>query len=508
MSIGRASFGLLSFLLIASLLFINSTEREKGVFGESVDVHPYENVTYRKLQIAIDSFETKLIPWETILDSLESGIKDSIKIERSSTQEQLKIESLVEELGRSFVVSSTSGKNYEFGRSVYNNLALLGYLKESFNQTKRLIVSQDSTKSKTRLDSLNLKAKGYKTEIDDLENVLKRQLNMRIYKGSDSLKKRREDSSLWGEIRKKASEAYELDKSQKATTQKISDLSARLQKARNDSVSMHQIVSKSSELFDSLILSDNLPEYIFRIRFHGSRYRVFIADARKHSVQIHPNETGALAPLERVWSVLSKSDQEPILVCNAGMYNEDGSPVGLCISKGRTISKLNEDNTRVEDNFHMYPNGVFFLDSSMDFRVESTISMKQILKEKTKVTEATQSGPMLLIDGKIHPSFLRNSSNLNIRNGVGVIKGAWKSRCVFVISDEPVNFYEFSSLFKYVFRGQNALYLDGAISKMYGFEESGLRGDRGGNLGPVLSVKPVYKKTKSKISDTTLKKKS
>jgi uncharacterized protein YigE (DUF2233 family) len=115
---------------------------------------------------------------------------------------------------------------------------------------------------------------------------------------------------------------------------------------------------------------------------------------------------------------------------------------------------------------------------------------------------------MLLIDGKIHPSFLRNSSNLNIRNGVGVIKGAWKSRCVFVISDEPVNFYEFSSLFKYVFRGQNALYLDGAISKMYGFEESGLRGDRGGNLGPVLSVKPVYKKTKSKISDTTLKKKS
>ena len=508
MSIGRASFGLFSVLLIASCLFINSTEREKGTFGETSDVHSYPNGTNRKLQVVIDSFEAKLIPWESILDSLAAGIKDSINIDKSARQEQLKFESLVEELGRSIVVSSTERKNDELGRSLYKNLSLLGSLKEYYNQTKRLIVSKDSSKSAIQNDSLTAKAKEYSTAIDDLENVLKSQLNLGIHRGADSIKKRRDDSSKWDELRKKAFLAYELDKSRIATAKKISEVTARLQKTRSDSVSMGQIVSEASEHFDSLILSDSIPEYIFRIRFHGSRYRVFIADARKHSIQIHPNETGGLAPLERVWSVLSTSDQEPILVCNAGMYNEDGSPVGLCIAKGRMISKLNEDNTRVEDNFHMYPNGVFFLDSSMDFQVERTSSMKQILKSKTKVVEATQSGPMLLIDGKIHPNFLRNSSNLNIRNGVGVIKGVGKSRCVIVISDEPVNFFEFSSLFKYVFRCNNALYLDGAISKMYGLEESGPRGDRGGNLGPVLSVKPAYRKTKSHSPDSTLKKKS
>jgi hypothetical protein len=83
MSIGRASFGLFSVLLIASCLFINSTEREKGALSETSDVHPYPNGTYQKLQLVIDSFEAKLIPWESILDSLAAGIKDSINIGRS-----------------------------------------------------------------------------------------------------------------------------------------------------------------------------------------------------------------------------------------------------------------------------------------------------------------------------------------------------------------------------------------------------------------------------------------
>ena len=33
---------------------------------------------------------------------------------------------------------------------------------------------------------------------------------------------------------------------------------------------------------------------------------------------------------------------------------------------------------------------------------------------------ATQSGPMLVIDGKIHPAFIEDSTDRKPRNGVGV----------------------------------------------------------------------------------------
>ncbi|WP_171524391.1 phosphodiester glycosidase family protein, partial [Acinetobacter baumannii] len=58
---------------------------------------------------------------------------------------------------------------------------------------------------------------------------------------------------------------------------------------------------------------------------------------------------------------------------------------------------------------------------------------------------ATQSGPMLLIDGQLHPKLAENGTSLQIRNavGVGLNGSAW-----FAISNAPVSFGRFARLFR------------------------------------------------------------
>ncbi|MFY8098761.1 MAG: phosphodiester glycosidase family protein, partial [Allorhizobium sp.] len=96
---------------------------------------------------------------------------------------------------------------------------------------------------------------------------------------------------------------------------------------------------------------------------------------------------------------------------------------------------------------------------------------------------ATQSGPMLVIDGKLHPRFLPDSDSFKIRNGVGVDA---QGRVVMVVSRVPVRFYDFATLFRDRLACDNALYLDGTISSVFIAEEN--RMDRLFPMGPILSV--------------------
>jgi uncharacterized protein YigE (DUF2233 family) len=229
---------------------------------------------------------------------------------------------------------------------------------------------------------------------------------------------------------------------------------------------------------------------IHHIVYKGSEYRIFITDTRSHILQIHPNETGAAVPLESVWKrLLKEKGLTPLMACNAGMYNENGSAVGLCISNRRLVTKMDTNTSKMPDNFHLYPNGVFYVDSVSGYRVVKTKAMSSILKDSRNITHATQSGPMLLIDGDVHPAFIRKSSNLNVRNGIGVVESSKSRKCVIAISDDRVNFHDFATLFKYVLRCRNALYLDGAISQMVGSDSNPTKIRSGGAyIGPVLSV--------------------
>lgn len=162
---------------------------------------------------------------------------------------------------------------------------------------------------------------------------------------------------------------------------------------------------------------------------------------------------------------------------NAGMYTEAQTPLGLLIYDGKMLHRLNRDTGY--GNFYLRPNGVFFITKTG----KAGVCRTQDFAAKKAVRWATQSGPMLLIDGRIHPAFKDGSMNVNIRNGVGILPSG---HVLLGIAPIPVSLWDFAQFFKR--RGcENALYLDGAISRAY-FPEGGLT-DTGGSFGVMVGAR-------------------
>ncbi|WP_434354131.1 phosphodiester glycosidase family protein [Psychrobacter sp. HD31] len=146
---------------------------------------------------------------------------------------------------------------------------------------------------------------------------------------------------------------------------------------------------------------------------------------------------------------------------NAGMYNDAFAPIGYTVINGQQVLSLNLNEGG--GNFHLLPNGVFWWDETGYYVTESQ-TMATKLKNGTKPLYATQSGPMLVINGKIHPKFKPDSTSKKIRNGVGICEHEGKQTIKFVTSASVVNFYEFAHLFKNELNCKNALFFDGGIA--------------------------------------------
>jgi len=150
---------------------------------------------------------------------------------------------------------------------------------------------------------------------------------------------------------------------------------------------------------------------------------------------------------------------------------------GLFIEKGK-IQKVMDTLKKGYGNFYLQPNGIFYLTKDNDPVICPTMSYKQ----NTSINYATQSGPMLIIDGKLHPKFTKGSANVHIRNGVGILPNG---NVLFAMSKELINFYDFAQFFKQ--KGCiNALYLDGFVSRTYLPSESWEQLD--GNFGVIIGV--------------------
>jgi uncharacterized protein YigE (DUF2233 family) len=143
---------------------------------------------------------------------------------------------------------------------------------------------------------------------------------------------------------------------------------------------------------------------------------------------------------------------------NAGMYQADLTPVGLLIQDGREVRKANTYDApaglKPVPNFYKKPNGVFYVDADEAGVMETGA----FLNARPETAFATQSGPLLVLDGEIHPAFIIGSTDLNARNGVGV---SAPGRVHFAISEEPVNFHDFARFFRDVLGCDDALFLDG-----------------------------------------------
>ena len=188
--------------------------------------------------------------------------------------------------------------------------------------------------------------------------------------------------------------------------------------------------------------------------------------------------------LGRLKSALAKEGKELVFAMNGGMCLPDGKPQGLYVENGRVLMPTDTTQTAY-GNFYMQPNGVFYIDKQGKAAVVAT----RLLPELSAIKYATQSGPMLVIEGELHPKFQHGSTSLYVRNGVGILPDG---RLLFAISRQPVNFYTFATFFRDA-GCQNALYLDGFVSRMYlpGKNIEQLDGNFGAIIG---QTKPISTK--------------
>jgi len=179
---------------------------------------------------------------------------------------------------------------------------------------------------------------------------------------------------------------------------------------------------------------------------------------------------------ENLISWLKSKNKKLLFSTNGGMYKKDNSPQGLYVEN--TITKSEIDTSNGKGNFYLKPNGVFYLTTDKNPMICKT----ENFLSNEKIKYATQSGPMLVIDGEIHTAFKKNSTNLNIRNGVGILPN---NQIIFAISKKEINFYDFAEYFKKL-GCKNALYLDGFVSRTYLPEKNWNQID--GNFGVIIGV--------------------
>ena len=172
---------------------------------------------------------------------------------------------------------------------------------------------------------------------------------------------------------------------------------------------------------------------------------------------------------------------EVAFAMNAGMFDEDGRPIGLAVVDGAQVHAINTRDGG--GNFHLRPNGVFLIRRSG----RAEIAISEAFKLSPKIDFATQSGPMLVIDGQIHPKFDVDGESRFIRNGVGIGPGG---KPLFVISNEVVSLGKLARFFRDGLHAKNALYFDGSVSSLW--DPAAGRQDAGVPLGPIIvAMKPV-----------------
>jgi uncharacterized protein YigE (DUF2233 family) len=212
------------------------------------------------------------------------------------------------------------------------------------------------------------------------------------------------------------------------------------------------------------------------VAFRGAEYTVCEVDPARDELRLFlTDETGepygSFGAVEDEWGPLS-------FAMNAGMYHPDRRPVGLYIEDGREVAGI--VTREGPGNFGMLPNGVFCVEADRARVIES----RAFDAAGQDCLHASQSGPMLVIGGNVHPRFIEGSEYTNIRNGVGT--SATGDRVVFAISDEAVNFFDFALLFRDHLGLPDALYFDGTISRLYA---PGIgRNDLGRRMGPIVGV--------------------
>lgn len=190
----------------------------------------------------------------------------------------------------------------------------------------------------------------------------------------------------------------------------------------------------------------------------GQLYTVATIDLKKDRLElnwINPTTRAPYRTFSEVQARLAKLGRRVLFATNSGIYAPGPKPLGLHVEKGQSLVGLN--NARSGGNFALLPNGVFWVKGTRAGVTES----QAYRRADPRPAFATQSGPLLVRNGQLHPSFNRSGTSFKLRSGVGVCRDG---KVRFAISAGPVNFYSFAVFFRDTLNCPDALYLDGSIS--------------------------------------------
>ena len=231
-----------------------------------------------------------------------------------------------------------------------------------------------------------------------------------------------------------------------------------------------------SDVADEQVVSSCQP-----VVFEDSPLTHCVADPASHAIRtVLADETGK--PLRSLTALSRASSIDPgntAFATNAGMFEAGGGPVGYYVEDGERLQTLNR--AKGPGNFHLLPNGVFFGDTEGNWRVLDSAAFAQQITQRPDF--GTQSGPMLVIDGELHPAIDYDGTSRKIRNAVGIDR---QGRAHFVISEAPLSFGKLARFYRDVLNTPNALFLDGSVSQLW----DPVRGrmDTGAALGPLIVV--------------------
>jgi uncharacterized protein YigE (DUF2233 family) len=231
---------------------------------------------------------------------------------------------------------------------------------------------------------------------------------------------------------------------------------------------------------DQLTLSDSVEA--LRIQVGEQNYQIiWAAPGTPTRVLLMGAQSPVIEDFPSLEQVLMTRGDRLTAAMNAGMFQPDRRPVGLLVSEGNRISELNLNSGK--GNFFLKPNGVFAVSGDRFVVADSERWYESEFQDPRRPihSEATQSGPLLLLEGKEHPAFDPASTHRAIRNAVGVESES--GAAVFVISRTQVTFHELSQVY-FELGKFSALYLDGNVSSLYAPKLG--RRDLGRGLGPVV----------------------
>lgn len=212
-----------------------------------------------------------------------------------------------------------------------------------------------------------------------------------------------------------------------------------------------------------------------------AHYVSYQVNPRRQTLRLYwQDERGEkLRSIGRLREWLASREQRLVFATNGGMYKAGNVPVGLLLEQGVVRTPL--DTTQGAGNFYLKPNGVFYLTAGGQPGMVPTAAFPKV----PDVFYATQSGPLLVLNGRVNPAFKPHSANLHVRNGVGILPNG---NVLFAMSKQKVSFFDFATYFQR--QGcQTALYLDGFVSRTYLPEQHWTQTD--GDFGVLIGVTEV-----------------